>query len=136
MQPRTRLVTFRLSDEEYEHLRAVSAARGARSVSEFVRSSVGWIIENCDRQLWEFLITWGKASFHPITNSRRMQTSRAGHEQTMTPCDQGLDRRDAPADTLLALETLKDKIEALSRLIRNLSADAREANSFRTRGGG
>ena len=60
MRPRTKLVTFRLSAEEYEHLLAVSEARGARSVSEFVRSSLGWILENCERQLWEVVATSGQ----------------------------------------------------------------------------
>jgi hypothetical protein len=60
MRPRTKLVTFRLSEEEYEHLRAVSEARGARSVSEFVRSSLAWILENCERQLWEVVATSGQ----------------------------------------------------------------------------
>jgi len=35
---RSRTVSFRLSDEEYQALKSVSALRGARSVSEFTRS--------------------------------------------------------------------------------------------------
>ena len=35
---RTRTVSFRLSEEEYDSLKNVSATRGARSVSEFTRS--------------------------------------------------------------------------------------------------
>lgn len=35
---RSRTVSFRLSDEEYQVLKNVSATRGARSVSEFTRS--------------------------------------------------------------------------------------------------
>jgi len=35
---RSRTVSFRLSDEEYQALKSVSAQRGARSVSEFTRS--------------------------------------------------------------------------------------------------
>jgi len=35
---RSRIVSFRLSQEEYESLKAISATRGARSVSEFTRS--------------------------------------------------------------------------------------------------
>ena len=59
MRPRTKLVTFRLSEEEYEHLRSVSEARGARNVSEFVRCSLGWMLENCDRRLWEVVVPSG-----------------------------------------------------------------------------
>ena len=35
---RSRTVSFRLSDEEYQALKNVSALRGSRSVSEFTRS--------------------------------------------------------------------------------------------------
>jgi uncharacterized protein (DUF1778 family) len=38
--PRNRLVNFRLSDEEFEQLRASSAVSGARSLSDFARSAV------------------------------------------------------------------------------------------------
>ena len=35
---RSRIVSFRLSQEEYDSLKSVSATRGARSVSDFTRS--------------------------------------------------------------------------------------------------
>lgn len=35
---RSRIVSFRLSDEEYNSLKTVTESRGARSVSEFTRS--------------------------------------------------------------------------------------------------
>ncbi|MBN1569600.1 MAG: hypothetical protein JXA73_17275 [Acidobacteria bacterium] len=35
---RSRIVSFRLSDEEYDSLKNVTNSRGARSVSEFTRS--------------------------------------------------------------------------------------------------
>jgi hypothetical protein len=38
LKRRSRIVSFRLSDEEYNSLKSVSAQRGARSVSEFTRS--------------------------------------------------------------------------------------------------
>jgi hypothetical protein len=37
-KPRSRIVSFRLSEEEYNSLKSVSTSRGARSVSEFTRS--------------------------------------------------------------------------------------------------
>jgi hypothetical protein len=40
IDPRHRVVNFRLSDSEYETVRTASIAEGARSVSEFARSSV------------------------------------------------------------------------------------------------
>ena len=38
LKRRSRIVSFRLSDEEYDSLKNVSATSGARSVSEFTRS--------------------------------------------------------------------------------------------------
>lgn len=38
LKRRSRIVSFRLSDEEYDSLKSVSVSRGARSVSEFTRS--------------------------------------------------------------------------------------------------
>lgn len=40
LKPRNRLVIFRLTQEEYQQLETVSAAGGARSLSEFARSRV------------------------------------------------------------------------------------------------
>ena len=37
MKRRSRIVSFRLSDEEYNSLKNVTESRGARSVSEFTR---------------------------------------------------------------------------------------------------
>ena len=38
MKRRSKIVSFRLSDEEYNSLKNVTESRGARSVSEFTRS--------------------------------------------------------------------------------------------------
>lgn len=40
LKRRTRLISFRLSDEEYEALLATTAAQGARSISDFSRSTL------------------------------------------------------------------------------------------------
>lgn len=39
-RPRTRLLTVRLSEEEYEELRRICAEEGARSLSDFARESI------------------------------------------------------------------------------------------------
>jgi hypothetical protein len=39
-KPRNKLVNFRLSDEEFEKLRLLCPLHGARSISDFARSSV------------------------------------------------------------------------------------------------
>ena len=51
LNPKTRLICFRMSQHEYERLQALRNARGARSLSGFVRGSMSWIIENCDPDL-------------------------------------------------------------------------------------
>jgi hypothetical protein len=40
LNPRNRLVNFRLSEEEFEKLKAASVRYGARSISEFARGAV------------------------------------------------------------------------------------------------
>jgi hypothetical protein len=40
LNPRNRLVNFRLSDEEFERLKNACAQFGARSISDFARGSV------------------------------------------------------------------------------------------------
>ena len=40
LNPRKNLINFRLTDEEHDRLKAACAARGARSLSEFVRDTV------------------------------------------------------------------------------------------------
>lgn len=40
LKPRTRLISFRLSDEEYRELAGLCESRGARSLSEFLRSAL------------------------------------------------------------------------------------------------
>jgi hypothetical protein len=41
LKKRTRLISFRLSDEEYQTLLAITAAQGARSISDFSRAALG-----------------------------------------------------------------------------------------------
>ncbi len=40
LKPRTKLVNFRLSEEEFQNLRQASEQLGARSISDFARSAV------------------------------------------------------------------------------------------------
>jgi hypothetical protein len=40
LRPRNRLVIFRLSEDEYEDLKAAYVSHGARSLSDFARSAV------------------------------------------------------------------------------------------------
>jgi len=48
---RRRLISFRLSEQEYEGLQRLSAAQGAQSLSDFVRSGVCMMLQT--REPWE-----------------------------------------------------------------------------------
>jgi hypothetical protein len=128
MHARRRLVTFRLSEEEYEHLCNVSAARGARSVSDFVRSGVGWIIENCDRRVWEILSSQGQGVFSPASSPLRLDQAHGGREKVADNREAEPEHRDASADTLLALETLSDKVATLFKLLEDRLTEGRKIN--------
>ena len=52
--PRNRLISFRLSEDEYRALQGVCDAQQARSLSEFVRTSICWIACNADQMPEEF----------------------------------------------------------------------------------
>lgn len=45
LQPRTRLVYFRVSEEEFAQMKRMCAASGARSISEMARQAVRAAIE-------------------------------------------------------------------------------------------
>lgn len=45
LNPKTRLVSFRLSQQEYSELCALCAAQQARSISDFVRDKMHWLLE-------------------------------------------------------------------------------------------
>ena len=55
ISPRNRLVNFRLSEAEFEHLRTACQAIGARSISDFARSSVleKWANTMQARPIWQ-----------------------------------------------------------------------------------
>ena len=61
LKRRTRLISFRLSDEEYQALLQITAAQGARSISDFSRTVLFEALKgssnslNLDHEL-EFLI--------------------------------------------------------------------------------
>ncbi len=44
--PRTRLLSFRVSEHEYERLCALSSTQGAHSLADFIRTSVCWAMDN------------------------------------------------------------------------------------------
>ena len=40
LKPRTKIITFRVAEEEFEQLKNLSAAGGARSLSDYARAAV------------------------------------------------------------------------------------------------
>ena len=40
LKPRTRIVTFRLAEDEFEHIKSLCIAEGARSISDYARNSL------------------------------------------------------------------------------------------------
>ena len=58
---RRRLVSFRLTDDEYRGLKRLTEERGAQSLSDFVRSSVCAILEN--REPWEEEVAYTMREF-------------------------------------------------------------------------
>jgi hypothetical protein len=51
LKPRNRVVVFRLTQDEYQDLKTVSSARGARNISDFARSELLHSIGH--GRLWE-----------------------------------------------------------------------------------
>lgn len=48
LESRSRMISFRLTDEEYERFRRLCVTRGLRNVSELVRSAVNQLLESVD----------------------------------------------------------------------------------------
>ena len=40
LKPRTKIVTFRVAEDEFEQLKSLSVAEGARSLSDYTRAAV------------------------------------------------------------------------------------------------
>ncbi|MGA2480831.1 MAG: hypothetical protein ABSG63_18965 [Spirochaetia bacterium] len=55
--PMSRLISFRLSESEYQALQSVCDAQEARSLSDFVRTTVRWIAHNAEQLQPEFIET-------------------------------------------------------------------------------
>lgn len=51
LESRSRMISFRLTDEEYDRFRRLCVARGLRNVSELVRTAVNQLIEQTGPEL-------------------------------------------------------------------------------------
>jgi hypothetical protein len=114
LRPRARLISFRVSDEEYERVRAVCGAHGARSLSDFVRSAICWIVGNSNRGLLELIAT-ANYSIAPGLGLRRSEY--AGGATTGGDPVTALEGR---------LDSLTHELQDLSRQIRKQPQDSSE----------
>lgn len=119
---RTRLVSFRLSEGEYEHLRLVTVSQGARSVSDFVRTGVSWIIENCDRPVWDFLTASGQNPLRVTTDVPSAANTNVAVSRSTSDAYADVESTDPRSDTLTMLKTLSGRIETLCNLVQTLAA--------------
>jgi hypothetical protein len=77
MHCRRRLISFRLSDEEYDRLKRLSAEHGAQSLSDFVRSRMCAMTEAGEP--WEQELDCTMKEFGKQTNGLLTVVEQMGH---------------------------------------------------------
>lgn len=107
--PRTRLISFRLSDEEYQALQSLCEAHEARSLSEFVRAGICWIAYHAD-QLPKDLF-----GFHPAPAAPKLAA-----ESDALPAEAGSE--ETGGRLAEAVVDLHRRTDALDRELRRLSS--------------
>jgi hypothetical protein len=75
---KTRMVTFRLSEEEFQFLRAVSGSKGARSVSDYARDTLFRTSQAARRQPAEIQAKVDKLAGDLEALNREVQSLRTG----------------------------------------------------------
>jgi Arc/MetJ-type ribon-helix-helix transcriptional regulator len=105
--PMSRLISFRLSESEYQALQSVCDAQEARSLSDFVRTAVRRIAQNAEQTPEECL------EAYPVTLLQRPAADNGARR----PESESNGREARLASELL---NLRRKTEALDREIRRL----------------
>jgi UDP-galactopyranose mutase len=82
LKRRTRLISFRLSDEEYQALLQITAAQGARSISDFSRCSKRPTNQNIKRLYRIFFKTYTEKVWG-IPCTTRGGEYRGGHYDSL-----------------------------------------------------
>jgi hypothetical protein len=116
MQNRSRLITFRLSEEEYEEVRAACDAQGSRSVSAFVRWSVIWMVSNWERRVRDLLLISAAANHQvpgPISSGAAAQTREGAPEGAGSGAELATELREA-------INELRSEVESLTRIVQDL----------------
>ena len=78
---KTRMVSFRLSEEEYQFLRAVSESKGARSVSDYARDTLFHISQAARRQPAEIQARVDKLAGDLESLNREVKSLRTGQPE-------------------------------------------------------
>jgi hypothetical protein len=112
LNPRTRLISFRVSEHEYARLRALSNSQGAHSLADFVRASLCSIMENAHHGLGART----EAGF-PGLLFGELASQKA---PMATAADQ----------TLMTLETLAGLLRALQWKAESLDQEVRQLNKL------
>ena len=118
IQTRSRLISFRLSEEEFESIRAVCESQGVRSVSAFVRWCIVWVLSNWDRRLKDIM-------FVPGGLSERQPVHTSGIPGVVPHVDGGPESAvlgEPAPDMKVAIDDLKAQVELLSKVIRDLTS--------------
>lgn len=93
---KTRMVSFRLSEEEYQYLRAVSESQGAHSVSDYARATLFRVSRAARRQPAEVQARIDKLAGDLETLHREVQSLRAEPKSEAAPAPSARNLRYLP----------------------------------------
>lgn len=119
--PRTRLISFRLSEQEYTRLCALSSKQGAHSLADFIRTSVCWVMDNAHNGV--------ESTDGTGFSSRSFGDLKSRNLQTKVTAGQTSSHFEALAGLLLALqwkaESLDQEVRQLITLLKTVEPAAR-----------
>ena len=87
---KSRMISFRLSEEEYQYLRTVSESKGARSVSDYARDTLFHISQAARRPPAELQARMDKLASMLDTLNREVQSLRTGQPAAMNEVEVGV----------------------------------------------
>jgi predicted DNA-binding protein len=87
---KSRMISFRLSEEEYQYLRTVSESKGARSVSDYARDTLFHISQSVRRPPAELQARMDKLATMLDTLNREVQSLRTGQPAAMNEAEVGV----------------------------------------------
>ena len=87
---KTRMISFRLSEAEYQYLRTISESRGARSVSDYARDTLFRISQSARRPPAEIQAKVDKLATMLDTLNREVQSLRTGQPAAINQPEVGV----------------------------------------------